>query len=117
ARATCGNPRRTTRECAGRHHRRAGRASRSTARPTRAPTQDRPTGTRAEAPARAFGTARGWGEEAEAGRQPYESPFKTVPGVRTDQAERRFVSFEALWQVGTALSADGKRPARLVGKC
>jgi hypothetical protein len=35
-----------------------------------------------------------------------------VPGVRTNQAERRFVTFNILGWVGTALSADWMRPSR-----
>jgi hypothetical protein len=35
-----------------------------------------------------------------------------MPGVRTSQAERRFVAFARLWKVGTALSADWRRPSR-----
>src|SRR5262245_25127799 len=35
-----------------------------------------------------------------------------MPGVRTYQAERRFVTFDELCKVGTALSADWMRPSR-----
>src|SRR5262245_3914982 len=35
-----------------------------------------------------------------------------MPGVRTNQAERRFVTFDVLCKVGTALSADWMRPSR-----
>ena len=35
------------------------------------------------------------------------------PGVRTNQAERRFVSFKSILWVGTALSADWMRPYAL----
>ena len=42
----------------------------------------------------------------------YDLPFVTAPGVRPNQAERRFVTFETLRQVGTALSADWMRPSR-----
>jgi hypothetical protein len=37
-----------------------------------------------------------------------------MPGARTGQAERRFVTFELLKWVGTALSADWMRPSRLL---
>jgi hypothetical protein len=36
----------------------------------------------------------------------------TAPGVRPNQAERRFVTFEMKRKVGTALSADWMRPSR-----
>ena len=41
-----------------------------------------------------------------------ELSFVVVPGVRTNQAERRFVTFVLLFKVGTALSADWMRPLR-----
>jgi hypothetical protein len=36
----------------------------------------------------------------------------TAPGVRPNQADRRFVTFEMNRKVGTALSADWMRPSR-----
>jgi len=41
-----------------------------------------------------------------------ELSFVVVPGVRPNQAERRFVTFILLFKVGTALSADWMRPLR-----
>src|SRR5579883_2172228 len=41
-----------------------------------------------------------------------ELSFVAVPGVRPNQAERRFVTFVLLFKVGTALSADWMRPLR-----
>ena len=41
-----------------------------------------------------------------------ELSFMSMPGVRPNQAERRFVTFVARFQVGTALSADWMRPLR-----
>src|SRR5262245_15924640 len=35
-----------------------------------------------------------------------------MPGVRTNQAERRFATFDLFCKVGTALSADWMRPSR-----
>jgi hypothetical protein len=35
-----------------------------------------------------------------------------MPGVRLNQAERRFKAFVVLLKVGTALSADWMRPSR-----
>jgi hypothetical protein len=42
-----------------------------------------------------------------------ELSFVVAPGVRPNQAERRFVTFVVLFKVGTALSADWMRPFAL----